>query len=171
MQKWLAREKGKKQVQHDLILLCTYTGMRQNEACSLLVSDVESGKKCWWLSIREGKNRSAVRDVPVTAKDCIEILKRRTKGRTSGQLFEELRPGGKDDKLNWRVGKALRYSLNKVMDGKAKDECVDFHSTRRTYASVLENGGLRKDGYDHHAIAQCGDPEVSEEFMPIVHLV
>lgn len=31
--------------------------------------------------------------------------------------------------------------------------------------------GLRKDGYDHHAIAQCGDPEVSEEFMPIVHLV
>ncbi len=32
-------------------------------------------------------------------------------------------------------------------------------------------GGLRKDGYDHHAIAQCGDPEVSEEFMPIVHLV
>lgn len=32
-------------------------------------------------------------------------------------------------------------------------------------------GRLRKDGYDHHAIAQCGDPEVSEEFMPIVHLV
>lgn len=31
--------------------------------------------------------------------------------------------------------------------------------------------GLRKDGYNHHAIAQCGDPEVSEEFMPIVHLV
>lgn len=31
--------------------------------------------------------------------------------------------------------------------------------------------GLRKDGYDHHAIAQCGDPGVSEQFMPIVHLV
>jgi hypothetical protein len=31
--------------------------------------------------------------------------------------------------------------------------------------------GLRKGGYDHHAIAQCRDPEVSEEFMPIVHLV
>lgn len=31
--------------------------------------------------------------------------------------------------------------------------------------------GLRTDGYDHHPIAQCGDPEVSEEFMPIVHLV
>jgi transposase-like protein len=32
-------------------------------------------------------------------------------------------------------------------------------------------GGLRKEGYDHHAIAQSGDPQVSEEFMPIVHLV
>ena len=26
-------------------------------------------------------------------------------------------------------------------------------------------------GYDHHAIAECGDPEVAEEFMPIIHLV
>ena len=31
--------------------------------------------------------------------------------------------------------------------------------------------GLRKAGYDRHAIAQCGDPEVSEELMPVVHLV
>ncbi len=33
------------------------------------------------------------------------------------------------------------------------------------YASV------RKRGYDHHAIAECDDPEVAEEFLPIVHLV
>jgi hypothetical protein len=32
-------------------------------------------------------------------------------------------------------------------------------------------GSLRKLGYDHHAIAECGDPEVAEEFMPIIHLV
>jgi transposase-like protein len=31
--------------------------------------------------------------------------------------------------------------------------------------------GLRKLGYDHHAIAECGDPEVAEEFMPIIHLI
>jgi hypothetical protein len=31
--------------------------------------------------------------------------------------------------------------------------------------------GLRKHGYDHHAIAACGDPEVTEEFLPIIHLV
>ena len=31
--------------------------------------------------------------------------------------------------------------------------------------------GLRKQGYDHHAIAKCGDPEVTEQFMPMIHLV
>jgi len=30
---------------------------------------------------------------------------------------------------------------------------------------------LRKRGFDHHAIAECGDPEVAEEFLPIIHLV
>jgi len=31
--------------------------------------------------------------------------------------------------------------------------------------------GLQGSGYDHQAIAQCGDPEVAEQFLPIVHLV
>lgn len=30
---------------------------------------------------------------------------------------------------------------------------------------------LQKRGYDHRPIAECGDPEISEEFLPIVHLV
>ena len=32
-------------------------------------------------------------------------------------------------------------------------------------------GSLRARGYDHHAIAECGDPEIAEEFLPISHLV
>jgi len=32
-------------------------------------------------------------------------------------------------------------------------------------------GGLSTRGYDHHAIAEGGDPEVVETFMPIIHLV
>lgn len=31
--------------------------------------------------------------------------------------------------------------------------------------------GLRNRGFDHHPIAVCGDPEVAEEFLPIIHLV
>ena len=30
---------------------------------------------------------------------------------------------------------------------------------------------LRKRGYDHQAIAECGDPEMVEQFMPMIHLV
>ena len=30
---------------------------------------------------------------------------------------------------------------------------------------------LRKRGCDHRAIAECGDPEIPEEFLPISHLV
>jgi len=30
---------------------------------------------------------------------------------------------------------------------------------------------LRMRGYDHHAIAECGEPEIADEFLPIVHLV
>ena len=30
---------------------------------------------------------------------------------------------------------------------------------------------LRKRGYDHHAIAESGDPEIAEQFMPMIHLV
>ena len=30
---------------------------------------------------------------------------------------------------------------------------------------------LGKRGYDHHAIAESGDPEIAEEFMPMIHLV
>lgn len=32
-------------------------------------------------------------------------------------------------------------------------------------------GSLRTRGYDHHAIAECGDHEVAEQFLPIIHLV
>jgi hypothetical protein len=31
--------------------------------------------------------------------------------------------------------------------------------------------GLRKRGYNHHAIAEWGDPKVAEDFLPIIHLV
>ena len=31
--------------------------------------------------------------------------------------------------------------------------------------------GLTKQGYDHLLVAERGDPQVAEEFMPIIHLV
>ncbi len=31
--------------------------------------------------------------------------------------------------------------------------------------------GLGKRGYEHFAVAECGDPEVAEQYLPIIHLV
>ena len=31
--------------------------------------------------------------------------------------------------------------------------------------------GLGKCGYEHFAVAECGDPEVAEQYLPIIHLV
>jgi len=48
---------------------------------------------------------------------------------------------------------------------------------RRTPRSLIVTddwsgyASLRKRGYDHHAIAECGDPEMVEQFMPMIHLV
>ena len=28
-----------------------------------------------------------------------------------------------------------------------------------------------KRGYEHFAVAECGDPEVAEQYLPIIHLV
>jgi hypothetical protein len=54
--------------------------------------------------------------------------------------------------------------------------CGFVESAVRPGSLIVSNdwsgyAGLRKRGYDHHDIAECGDPEVAEEFMPIFHLV
>ena len=36
---------------------------------------------------------------------------------------------------------------------------------------IASNYSLRKRGYDHHAIAESGDSEVAEQFIPMIHLV
>ena len=33
------------------------------------------------------------------------------------------------------------------------------------------HAGLGKRGYEHFAVAECGDPEVAEQYLPIIHLV
>ena len=42
--------------------------------------------------------------------------------------------------------------------------CSSLHDWRE-YASIA------KRGYEHFAVAECGDPEVAEDYLPIIHLV
>lgn len=71
---------------------------------------------------------------------------------------------------------AGRVRLTVVADRSAKSLCgfVDEVITPGTLVVTDEWKGyanLRKRGYDHNAIAECGDHEVAEEFLPIIHLV
>jgi hypothetical protein len=71
---------------------------------------------------------------------------------------------------------AGRVRLAVVADRSADSLCGFVQSTVAPGTLIVSDdwsgyGSLRKLGYDHHAIAECGNPEIAEEFMPIIHLV
>ena len=85
------------------------------------------------------------------------------------------KPGTARDKRN--DGRyAGRVRLAVAADRSAKSLCgfVDGAVAPGTLIVTDDWSGyadLRKRGYDHHAIAECGDSEVTEEFLLIIHLV
>ena len=99
-------------------------------------------------------------------------------GRANEHVEVEVRhrkPGTAQDKRkDWRYAGRVRLAV--AADRSAKSLCgfVDGAVAPGTLVVTDDWSGyasLRKRGYDHHAIAECGDPEVTEEFLPIVHLV
>ncbi len=71
---------------------------------------------------------------------------------------------------------ATRVRLSVVDDRSADSLCGFVESAVMPGSRVVTDdwsayGGLRARGFHHHAIAERGDPEVAEEFLPIVHLV
>src|SRR5450631_502013 len=85
------------------------------------------------------------------------------------------KPGTAQDKR--KDGRyAGRVRLAVAPDRSAASLCGFVESAVAPGALVVTDDwsgytGLRKRGYNHHAIAECGDPEVTEEFLPIIHLV
>jgi ISXO2-like transposase domain len=88
--------------------------------------------------------------------------------------------------LSRLLGGAARYVINAaaiaymrgadlpqdVIDQLAGHASLIFPS-RQEWRDHLRALGLAdlKRGYDHHAIAECCDPEVAEQFTPMIHLV
>ena len=85
------------------------------------------------------------------------------------------KPGTAQDKR--KDGRyAGRVRLAVAPDRSAESLCGFVESAVAPRTLVVTDdwsgyAGLRKRGYNHHAIAECGDPEVAEEFLPIIHLV
>ena len=71
---------------------------------------------------------------------------------------------------------AGRVRLAWVPDRRADALCGFVKSVVAPGARIITDdwssyAGLTKQGYDHLLVAERGDPQVAEEFMPIIHLV
>lgn len=132
----LRRRQNKRPEEYDVGLLLIESGCRLNEICELRVRDVfEEGE----VHIKDAKTKAGNRVVFFLSDKAQEILKRRTAGKEPGnQLFEELVPGGQDQKLGHSLSKRMRATLAEALP-TAKEEGLDLHSIRRWAATVLEN--------------------------------
>lgn len=118
---------------HDLVRLALVTGARLDELCALKTHDVQRREDGWWISIREGKTKAAVRDVPVH-NSAAHVLTRRCKG-SHNYVFEGLVPGGPDNKRSWNVSKAFGHYTRTLNLG---DQRQVFHSLRKTFTEAME---------------------------------
>lgn len=118
---------------HDVTRLALVTGARIEELCALKRRDVQQREDGWWITVREGKTDSAVRQVPV--HDCAgHILKRRL-GDGDEYLFAGLIAGGPDHKRSWYVTKAFGRYTKKLQLGESRQV---FHALRNTFTEVME---------------------------------
>ena len=71
---------------------------------------------------------------------------------------------------------AGRVRLAVVFDRSAGSLCGFVESAVAPGSLIVTDdwsgyAGLGKRGYEHFAVAECGDPEVAEQYLPIIHLV
>jgi len=135
----------------ELLALGLYTGARLDELCSRKVGEVVPFEHGFMLHITGSKTEAGIRVLPVVHPIAVGILKARIAGRTgrNEQLFAELIPGGRDKKLSWYPQRALGRYRDQVGLGVE----TDFHSTRRSFITRLEDAGaspLARDRYVGH---------------------
>ncbi|MBE0547767.1 MAG: tyrosine-type recombinase/integrase [Rubrivivax sp.] len=123
----------------ELYVLGFITGMRLDEIVSIRPQAVEVIKGGYWINVEQSKTEAGVRGVPVVHLAAVAILKRRLKAQkqADASIFPECRPGGPDNKLSWQVQKAMGRDRDALGFGGE----VDFHSTRRTFLTMMENSG------------------------------
>lgn len=123
----------------ELYTLGLTTGMRLDEIVSIRPGAVEAERGTYWVTIEASKTAAGVRTIPVVHKAAVAILKRRLEAQKNPaqSIFPECRPGGPDSKLSWHVQKALGRDRDRLGFGPE----VDFHSTRRTFLTMMDNAG------------------------------
>src|SRR5439155_10291304 len=116
------------------------TGARLDELCSRRIGDFDRVKGGYVMHIRDAKTPDGLRDLPVLHPIPVAVIRERIGKRKDGFLFAELAPGGPDNKRSWQVQKAMgRY--RRILELPMG---VNFHSTRRTFATVMERRGVNQ---------------------------
>ncbi len=125
-------------------LIALFTGMRQDEICSLRAADVKKVDGVWHFDISEDgdgrqlKTAAAIRTVPVHSQlvrcGLLEYVSAAS-GDPSGNLFPGLKPGGPDQKMNWYFQR--RFNDRRRRLGITRPR-VAFHSLRANVATALE---------------------------------
>ena len=121
-------------------LLGLYTGMRENEICSLGVKDVvwDEEARCWIAIVRKGKTVNAPRSIPLHAViieiGFIEYCKA-AEAKKHKQIFPALKPNNADDSFGKAFTKWFtRYRQNVGIYQRYRD----FHSLRHMFDTAIE---------------------------------
>lgn len=122
--------------------------------------DIVEADETWVGGRTRGKGRG-VHDMVLVA-GAVEVRQRK---RTDSSL---------NKRKTGRYAGRVRLAL--VPDRSAKSLGNFIESAVAPGAKIITDdwsgyGGLTKHGYDHTPVAGRGDPQVAEEFMPIIHLV
>lgn len=122
--------------------------------------DIVEADETWVGGRTRGKGRG-VHDMVLVA-GAVEVRQRK---RTDGSL---------NKRKNGRYAGRVRLAL--VPDRSAKSLAGFIKRTVAPGTRIITDdwsgyAGLTQHGYDHAAVAERGDPQVAEEFMPIIHLV
>jgi integrase len=131
-------------VDRDVAALVAVTGLRIEEACALLVTDVTDTEQATWLKIRDGKSPAARRRVPVVDPQVRAMLDERlamvrqrpTEGHA--RLFHELHADRYGDFSKTLV---KRWSKRLKALGMAGQGIVAGHSWRHRARTMAEQGG------------------------------
>jgi integrase len=119
------------------IALCS--GMRIDEICGLLTTDIKQENGVWYFDLHEGvrslKTNASIRKIPI-ANAILEPVLKLVKDSTNEYLFPEVAHLKHKDQNISRYFRAAKKQIGVVDSNKA------FHSLRVMFITGMENGGL-----------------------------
>ncbi len=118
-------------------LVGLFSGMRLEEICQLRTSDVKNEAGVWFFDILKAKTEAGIRRVPVHSKLIAAGILDLAEGQ--GQLWPELKPSGRDNKLSVDFSKRFgRMRRNAEIERKG----LAFHSLRKNFTTALDQAGV-----------------------------